>query len=91
MAVQVDEGGGRVLQAQIERLGVQVHTGRNTQQITDGARARHRMVFADGSHLEADMVVFSAGIRPRDELARQCLLAIGPARRHRHRQHLPHQ
>ncbi len=78
MAVQVDEGGGRVLQAQIERLGVQVHTGRNTQQITDGARARHRMVFADGSHLEADMVVFSAGIRPRDELARQCLLAIGP-------------
>ena len=50
MAVQVDEGGGRVLQAQIERLGVQVHTGRNTQQITDGARARHRMVFADGSH-----------------------------------------
>ena len=78
MAVQVDEGGGRVLRAKIEELGVQVHTGRNTQEITDGARARHRMVFADGTWLETDMIVFSAGIRPRDELARQSLLAIGP-------------
>lgn len=78
MAVQVDEGGGRMLQAKIEELGLHVHTGRNTLEITDGARARHRMVFADGSHLETDMIVFSAGIRPRDEIARQCVLAIGP-------------
>mgnify|MGYP006187489789 FL=1 len=78
MAVQVDEGGGRVLKAKIEELGVQVHTGRNTQEITDGARARHRMKFADDSYLETDMIVFSAGIRPRDDLARQCVLAIGP-------------
>ena len=47
-------------------------------EIVDGAAARHRMVFADGSYLETDMIVFSAGIRPRDELARQCLLAVGP-------------
>lgn len=78
MAVQVDEGGGRVLRSKIEALGVHVHTSRNTQEITDGARARHRMVFADGTYLETDMIVFSAGIRPRDELARQCVLAIGP-------------
>ena len=78
MAVQVDEGGGRVLRNKIEALGVQVHTGRNTLEITDGASARHRMVFADGSWLETDMIVFSAGIRPRDELARQCALAVGP-------------
>jgi nitrite reductase (NADH) large subunit len=78
MAVQVDEGGGRVLRAKIEALGVHVHTGRNTVEITDGATARHRMVFADGSWLETDMIVFSAGIRPRDELARQSVLAIGP-------------
>ncbi|WP_234265693.1 nitrite reductase large subunit NirB [Hydrogenophaga sp. NFH-34] len=78
MSVQVDEAGGRVLRSQIEALGVQVHTGRNTVDITDGATARHRMVFADGTHLETDMIVFSAGIRPRDELARQCALAIGP-------------
>jgi len=78
MAVQVDEGGGRVLRAKIEELGLHVHTGRSTTEITDGARARHRMVFADGTHLETDMIVFSAGIRPRDELARQCVLAVGP-------------
>ena len=77
MAVQVDDDGGRVLRSKIEALGVQVHTGRNTVEITDGARARHRMVFADGSHLETDMIVFSAGIRPRDELARQNALAVG--------------
>ena len=78
MAVQVDEGGGRVLRAKIEELGVHVHTNRNTVEITDGATARHRMVFTDGTWLETDMIVFSAGIRPRDELARQCVLAIGP-------------
>jgi len=78
MMVQVDEGGGRVLRTKIEALGVQVHTSRNTVEITDGATARHRMVFADGSYLETDMIVFSAGIRPRDELARQSLLALGP-------------
>jgi nitrite reductase (NADH) large subunit len=78
MAVQVDEGGGRVLRTKIEALGVHVHTGRNTLEITDGATARHRMVFADGTHLETDMIVFSAGIRPRDELARQSVLALGP-------------
>ncbi|SCK12286.1 nitrite reductase (NADH) large subunit [Variovorax sp. HW608] len=78
MAVQVDEGGGRALCNSIESLGVHVHTGRNTVEIVDGATARHRMVFADGTHLETDMIVFSAGIRPRDELARQCVLAVGP-------------
>jgi nitrite reductase (NADH) large subunit len=78
MAVQVDEGGGRALRNSIEGLGVRVHTGRNTVEIIDGATARHRMVFTDGTHLETDMIVFSAGIRPRDELARQCVLAIGP-------------
>ncbi|MEH3085281.1 MAG: nitrite reductase large subunit NirB [Xylophilus ampelinus] len=77
MAVQVDEGGGRVLRHKIEELGVKVHTGRNTLEIVDGATARHRLVFADGTHLETDMIVFSAGIRPRDELARQSLLPVG--------------
>ena len=41
------------------------------------AGARHLLKFADGSSLEADVVVFSAGIRPRDELARAAGLAVG--------------
>ncbi|MFL6718411.1 MAG: FAD-dependent oxidoreductase, partial [Burkholderiaceae bacterium] len=78
MAVQVDDLGGRMLRKRIEELGVAVHTQKNTLEIVDGESATHRMVFADGSHLEADMIVFSAGIRPRDELARQCGLEVGP-------------
>ncbi|MFC1503135.1 nitrite reductase large subunit NirB, partial [Pseudomonadota bacterium] len=35
------------------------------------------MNFADGSYLETDMIVFSAGIRPQDELAREYGLEIG--------------
>ncbi|MBU9640569.1 nitrite reductase large subunit NirB [Burkholderia gladioli] len=78
MAVQVDEGGGSMLRGRIEALGVQVHTGRNTLEIVDGEAGTHRMRFADGSHLDTDMIVFSAGIRPRDQLARDCGLEIGP-------------
>ena len=78
MAVQIDEGGGRVLRSKIEALGVHVHTSHSTVKIVDGAEHLHRMVFEDGSYLETDMIVFSAGIRPRDDLARQCVLAIGP-------------
>ena len=77
MAVQVDDGGARVLRAKIEDLGVTVHTQKNTLEIIDGEEGTHRMRFADGSHLDADMIVFSAGIRPRDELARACGLAVG--------------
>ena len=35
------------------------------------------MVFADGSTLETDLIVYSAGIRPHDELARAAKLAVG--------------
>ncbi|MDB5935038.1 MAG: nitrite reductase [Massilia sp.] len=77
MAVQVDDGGARVLRKKIEQLGVTVHTQKNTLEIIDGEEGTHRMQFADGSHLDADMIVFSAGIRPRDELARACGLDVG--------------
>lgn len=77
MAVQLDEGGSRLLRHKIEALGVQVHTGKNTVAIVDGDSCRYRMNFADGSELETDMILFSAGIRPNDELARQAGLTLG--------------
>jgi nitrite reductase (NADH) large subunit len=77
MAVQLDELGGRLLRRRIEALGVQVHTQKNTLAIVDGEQRRCCMQFADGSALETDLVVFSAGIRPRDELARSAGLAVG--------------
>jgi nitrite reductase (NADH) large subunit len=78
MAVQVDEGGGRLLRKKIEHLGVGVHTEKNTQDITDGDEHLHKMSFADGSELETDMIVFSAGIRPADSLARESGIEVGP-------------
>ncbi|MGB0955308.1 MAG: nitrite reductase large subunit NirB [Panacagrimonas sp.] len=81
MTVQVDEMGGALLREKIEALGVTVHTQKNTVDIADGAGmgvgGRHVMKFADGEQLETDMIVFSAGIRPRDELARQSGLKMG--------------
>jgi len=77
MAVQVDDGGGSMLRKKITELGVSVHTSKNTQNISDGDRYYHKMSFADGEVLETDIIVFSAGIRPRDELARKASLAIG--------------
>lgn len=77
MAVQVDDGGGQLLRSKIEDLGVTVHTGKNTQVIEDGASHKQVMRFADGESLETDIVLFSAGIRPQDALARQCGLEIG--------------
>ena len=77
MGVQLDEGGSRMLRRKIEALGVRVHTGRNTQKIARGSECALTMEFADGERLQTDMIVFSAGIRPRDNLARDCELSVG--------------
>ncbi|MBQ0798200.1 MAG: nitrite reductase large subunit NirB [Porticoccaceae bacterium] len=77
MAVQVDDGGGAMLRQKIEDLGVKVHTGKNTQNIGDGDEHFHKMTFADGSEIETDVLLFSAGIRPQDALAREFDLEVG--------------
>ncbi|MGC6386892.1 nitrite reductase large subunit NirB [Ewingella sp. S1.OA.A_B6] len=78
MGVQLDDGGAAMLRHKIEALGVQVHTGKETRGIVTGETCSYRMEFADGSHLDTDLVLFSAGIRPRDQLARECGLEVGP-------------
>lgn len=77
MALQIDEWGGLLLKNKIEELGVKVHTSRATTEIIDGENCKHRLCFSDGEFLETDIVLYSAGIRPRDELARDCGLEIG--------------
>ncbi|CAM6192184.1 Ferredoxin subunit of nitrite reductase or a ring-hydroxylating dioxygenase [Enterobacter cloacae] len=76
MAVQLDNDGAAMLRKKIEALGVGVHTSKATTEIAatdDGLVLR----FADSEQLDTDMVVFSAGIRPQDALARSSGLAIG--------------
>lgn len=78
MPVQVDEGGGAALLRTIENMGLTVHTGVGTQEVTAGEDGSvNGMSLSDGSALATDLVVFSAGVRPRDQLARDCGLAVG--------------
>lgn len=76
MPRQVDETGSKVLVNKISELGVQVHLNKSTQEILGNGRVEG-MVFADGERLDVGMIVVSAGIRPRDELARQCGIEVG--------------
>jgi nitrite reductase (NADH) large subunit len=77
MSVQLDDSAGRLLRRKIESLGAKVHVSKSTKEIAAGKTLRNRLVFADGTELETDLVLFSAGIRPRDELARAAGLAVG--------------
>ena len=77
MPVQLDTDGGALLRHKIEELGVKVHTEKATTNIVEGENARLRMNFSDDSHLETDLIVFSAGIRPQDALARASGLEVG--------------
>lgn len=80
MPVQVDEGGGAALLRTITEMGLTVHTGVGTQEIlSDGAQenAVRAMRLSNGAELETDLVVFSAGVRPRDQLARDMGLEVG--------------
>jgi nitrite reductase (NADH) large subunit len=76
MPRQIDDAGSRALVAKIEGLGVRVHLSKNTKQIAGNGKVEG-MEFADGSRLDVGMIIVSAGIKPRDELARSCGLAVG--------------
>ncbi|HEX4866540.1 MAG TPA: nitrite reductase large subunit NirB [Acidimicrobiales bacterium] len=83
MAVQLDDGGGRALRRHVEDLGIDVRTGvavRGVATTPDGRAAGLRLGTADSDEetvLPADLVLFAAGIRPRDQLARAAGLAVG--------------
>ncbi|HEX3393557.1 MAG TPA: nitrite reductase large subunit NirB [Acidimicrobiales bacterium] len=83
MPVQVDDGGGLALRRRIEDLGVTVHTATATAEIlaADDGRVSAMRFTAQADEqpddLATDLVVFSAGIRPRDDLARAAGVEIG--------------
>ena len=77
MPRQIDDAGSKILRNKLESLGLKIHTSTNTTEII-GDNSIHAMRFADDTTLEVDMLVISAGIKPRDELARTCGLEVGP-------------
>lgn len=82
MGVQLDQGGSNVLRRKIEALGVFVHAEKGTKIIEplsdSDSEYRFRMQFSEpGDFLDTDMIVFSAGIRPHDQLAKDAGLTLG--------------
>ncbi|BDN80409.1 nitrite reductase large subunit [Mycobacterium pseudoshottsii] len=80
MAQQIDEAGGALLARMVSDLGIAVHVGTGTDSIesvehSDGATSL-RVRLAGGDVIDAGALIFAAGIRPRDELARAAGLAI---------------
>ena len=76
MPVQLDAAAGGTLVRHIEKLGVRVHTGAATKEIVgEAGGGRVTGLQTETGLIETDLVVFSAGIRPRDQLARDAGLA----------------
>lgn len=75
MPRQIDDAGSKLLQSKLHQLNLNVHLNKNTSNIL-GDQEITGLAFADGSQLDLDMLVISAGIRPRDEIARLCGLEV---------------
>ncbi len=75
MPVQVDDAGGAMLGRHIEQLGLTVHTGAATEAVLGDGRVTG-LALKGADEVAADLVVFSAGIRPRDGLARDAGLDL---------------
>ena len=83
MPVQVDEAGGETLRRRIEEHGLAVHACTVLVSVVpgeDGVVSAVELGRTDDAssveHLTTEMVVFAAGIRPRDDLARSCGLEV---------------
>ncbi len=76
MAQQLDEAGGALLCRMITGLGIDVHLGVGTSSIQPGDGGCIDVTLSDGTVVECGLVVFAAGVRPRDEVAREAGLEI---------------
>ena len=76
MPRQIDDAGSGILKNKLQSLGLKIHTSKNTTAIL-GNESINGMQFADDTKIDVDMLVISAGIKPRDELAKQCGLETG--------------
>lgn len=75
MPRQLDDAGSRTLADKLQTLGLQVLTGKSTKEVKGNGKL-DGLAFVDGQYLDIDMLVISAGIRPRDELAKASGLKV---------------
>ena len=79
MSAQLDARGADALRRLIEARGIAVRTGSVTTRLDPDASGCVRgLEFRQGDYAETDVVVFTVGVRPRDQLAREAGLAVEP-------------
>jgi nitrite reductase (NADH) large subunit len=76
MPRQIDLAGSEILQAKLRELGLSIHLNKSTSRI-GGDHKVDALHFNDNTTLPVDMLIISAGIRPRDELAKLTGLNVG--------------
>ena len=76
LARQLDDKASGMLVSRIEAMGIRIHLDKETSEIL-GESHVEGLRYKDGGELDTDMVVVSAGIVPRDELARKSGLEVG--------------
>lgn len=76
MPRQLDTRSSNVLRLQLESMGIRIHLSKATNQIL-GDKVIEGMEFGEDDCLDVDMLIISAGIRPRDELGKTCGLEMG--------------
>jgi nitrite reductase (NADH) large subunit len=77
LSLQVDAGGGEALRRQVVAKGIAVMTEAMTREVLTSDGHVRGVRLADGREVATDLVVFSAGVRPRDQLGRAAGLSIG--------------
>ncbi len=76
MPRQLDIRSSKVLQLKLESIGLHIHLSKATSEILGDGKITG-MQFGEDDRLDVDMLIISAGIRPRDELAKTCNLETG--------------
>ncbi|CAL1126061.1 unnamed protein product [Cladocopium goreaui] len=79
MSAQLDQVAGELLEKRLSKLGLSIHTAVELQEVLCNQGVRFVRLKKNGveSFLEVDLLIISCGIRPRDELARNCQLDLG--------------
>ena len=80
MARQIGPEAAALLEARVRELGIGIVAGVRARRIETRDRRLVLVMDGGGEPLVADMIVMTAGIRPRDELARACGLAVASGR-----------
>lgn len=78
MERQLDRTAAEMLQAELEAQGMKFLLEKNTAEIAGGDRVE-RLVFKDGTDVEADLVVMAVGVRPNVQLAQESGIEVNRA------------